>query len=48
LDVLARVAAKEDRKDAIEFVEVLKNHAMNEEEVLYPAALVLGELLQKA
>jgi hypothetical protein len=42
-----RSAALTERKpDQVEFAEKLKLHARNEEQILYPSALMLGDLLQ--
>jgi hypothetical protein len=46
LDGLASAAAMEGRHDLLRFVEALKTHARTEEEVLYPATLLLGEKLR--
>ena len=46
LDDLANPAKAENKTDAIEFTEKLKMHAQNEEEVLYPAAILVGEYLK--
>ena len=46
LDDLANAAKAENKTDAIEFTEKLKMHAQNEEEVLYPAAILVGEYLK--
>lgn len=46
LDELARAARAEHRQTALQFVETLKLHANNEEEVLYPAAILVGEYLK--
>lgn len=46
LGVLAFVAAKDGDHEATEFVKTLTLHARNEEEVLYPAALLVGDMLE--
>lgn len=46
LDDLANTAKTENKPDAVEFTEKLKMHAQNEEEVLYPAAILVGEYLK--
>ena len=46
LDGLAEVAEREGHSDVVRFAEALKQHAQTEEEVLYPAAIVLGDLLR--
>ena len=46
LDDLANAAKAENKTDAIVFTEKLRMHAENEEEVLYPAAILVGEYLR--
>ena len=46
LDGLAEVAEREGHSDVARFAEALKQHALTEEEVLYPAAILLGDLLR--
>jgi iron-sulfur cluster repair protein YtfE (RIC family) len=46
LDNLENTAMKENRQDAISFIADLKSHAMNEEQITYPATIVIGELLE--
>jgi hypothetical protein len=46
LDKLIDVAKKENKTEIIVFAEKLKLHAKNEEEVLYPAAILVGEYLK--
>ena len=46
LDELRRAAAAERHPDVSRFVEELTAHAQNEEQVLYPAAIVVGEWLK--
>ncbi len=48
LDALAAVAEREGHAEVSQFAEKLKLHARTEEEVLYPAAIVLGEHLGAA
>lgn len=45
LDALAEAARAEAHQAALSFVEKLKLHALTEEEVLYPAAILVGEYL---
>jgi hypothetical protein len=46
LDNLVDAAKKENRMEIVHFAEKLKLHAKNEEEVLYPAAILVGEYLK--
>jgi hypothetical protein len=46
LGELRRAAAAERHPDVSRFVEELTAHAQNEEQVLYPAAIVVGEWLK--
>ncbi len=46
LDELIAVATGEGKKQPIEFAEKLKMHAQAEEEVYYPAAILVGEYLK--
>jgi hypothetical protein len=46
LDELGRAAAAERHPDVSRFVEELKAHAQTEEQVLYPAAILVGEFLK--
>ncbi|MGH9972833.1 MAG: hemerythrin domain-containing protein [Nitrososphaeraceae archaeon] len=46
LDNLIEVANKENKMEIVLFAEKLKLHAKNEEEVLYPAAILVGEYLK--
>lgn len=48
LDALKKAAAAENNKQAAEFAEKLGHHAENEEEVMYPAAILVGEYLKLA
>ncbi len=47
LDALVSAAQAEGERDAAAFAEALKDHARTEEEVLYPAAILLGERLRQ-
>ncbi|HET7295574.1 MAG TPA: hemerythrin domain-containing protein [Gemmatimonadales bacterium] len=44
---LAKAAEEEGRLDATAFAERLRLHAATEEEVLYPAAILVGEYLKR-
>ena len=44
LTLLKKVATEEGHPTAIRFVEALQQHSEEEEEVLYPAALLAGKL----
>lgn len=46
LGKLVAVAKKEKRHDVVRFAEKLKLHAKTEEEVLYPAAILVGEFIK--
>jgi hemerythrin HHE cation binding domain-containing protein len=46
LDELGRAAAAERHPEVSRFVAELQAHAQNEEQVLYPAAIVVGEYLK--
>lgn len=46
LDVLIEAAKRENHSEVTRFAVNLKLHAQTEEEVLYPATLVLGEVLR--
>lgn len=46
LDSLIEAAKRENQPEPARFAEKLKLHAQTEEEVLYPATLVLGEVLR--
>ena len=43
---LAAAAREEGQVEALAFAEGLRLHAQNEEQVLYPAALLVGEYLK--
>lgn len=47
LNKLIEAAEKERKSQYVHFAEKLKLHAQMEEEVLYPAAIVIGEYLKK-
>jgi len=47
LKTLIAEALKEERQDVIVFAEKLILHAETEEEVLYPAAILVGEYLKR-
>lgn len=47
LEELKDVAEEEDNKEAIEFADKLILHAKTEEEVMYPAAVLIGEFLKQ-
>ena len=46
LDELEKAAKSENKPGAVEFTEKLRMHAQNEEEVMYPAAILVGEYLK--
>lgn len=46
LDELGRAAAAEQHPEVSRFVEELTAHAQTEEQVLYPAAILVGEFLK--
>jgi hypothetical protein len=46
LNELISACEKENKPHYIEFAEKLKLHAQNEEEVIYPAAILVGKYLQ--
>lgn len=46
LDRLAEAAKAEGRKEAADFAQELRHHARTEEEILYPAAIVVGEYVR--
>lgn len=43
---LATAAKQEKKPDAARFAEALKVHALSEEQILYPAALLVGECIR--
>jgi hemerythrin-like domain-containing protein len=46
LDLLQKVAKTYKEKGVLEFVRKLKNHAKTEEDLTYPAVLMVGRLLK--
>lgn len=48
LDRLAEAARTEHRDEVIAFAGALKQHAQTEEEVAYPAAILVGELVRRS
>jgi hypothetical protein len=46
LDALANAGRQENNQAAQQFAEKLKQHAKTEEEVLYPAAILVGEYVK--
>ena len=46
LKILTEAALKEDKLEYVQFAEKLTLHAQTEEEVLYPAAILVGEYLK--
>jgi hypothetical protein len=42
---LREAGIAEQRQDAVDFADKLALHAQNEEEILYPAAILIGEVL---
>ena len=46
LKILTEAAIKENKLDYVQFAEKLTLHAQTEEEVLYPAAILVGEYLK--
>lgn len=46
LTKLLEAARKENKPEQVQFVEKLKLHAQTEEELLYPAALMIGDYLR--
>ena len=46
LDTLAEAAKKENQPQARQFAEKLRQHAKTEEEVTYPAAILVGEYVK--
>ena len=47
LDELGNAARDENKLFVVEFTERLRLHAQNEEEVMYPAAILVGEILKQ-
>ena len=46
LEVLAEAARKEEKDEFVHFAEKLILHAQTEEEVLYPASILVSEYLK--
>ena len=46
LKILTEATLKENKLDYVQFAEKLMMHAQTEEEVLYPAAILVGEYLK--
>lgn len=46
LDLLEKTAADENHGEVVKFAESLKLHARTEEEILYPAAILIGNYLK--
>lgn len=46
LDYLLSAAKEKNKSEYVEFAEKLKLHAQTEEEVMYPAAILVGEYLK--
>jgi hypothetical protein len=46
LDKLKLAATEENKTEYIEFAEKLKLHAQTEEEVMYPAAILVGKYVK--
>lgn len=46
LRVLEELARKEDNLECVRFADELRLHAQNEEEVLHPASMLVGEYLK--
>jgi hypothetical protein len=46
LEKLTQEAAKENRAEYVRFAQKLRQHAQSEEEILYPAAILVGEHLK--
>lgn len=46
LNVLADAAREEEKMEFVHFAEKLKLHAQTEEQILYPAAILIGEYLK--
>jgi hypothetical protein len=47
LGVLSDAARRAGRSDIVEFAEALTQHARTEEEVLYPAAVLVGQVVRQ-
>ncbi len=48
LDTLTSAATDERHPEIAEFARRLKHHAIMEEQVMYPAALLVGEYIRRA
>jgi hypothetical protein len=46
LDELQAAAEEADQPDVMQFAEALKRHAEIEEEIMYPASLLVGNYLK--
>jgi len=46
LNNLSEIAKKENKEEYVRFAKKLISHAQTEEEVLYPAAILIGEYLK--
>lgn len=46
LELLRKAAKEENQEEVIKFADNLKLHAQTEEEILYPAAILIGEYLK--
>ena len=46
MNALSEAAKAENKADAVYFAQTLKAHALNEEEIMYPAAILVGEYLK--
>lgn len=46
LEALKKAATEEKSEVGLKFVETLSHHAVNEEQVMYPAAILVGEYLK--
>jgi hypothetical protein len=46
LDALSDAGQRENSAEALAFADQLRLHAQNEEEILYPAAILVGEYLK--
>jgi hypothetical protein len=47
LNTLREAAARTGHRDIVAFAEALTEHAQTEEEVMYPAALLVGQLVRQ-
>jgi hypothetical protein len=47
LDELARVAGEEEEPAYAELSAKIRAHALNEEQILYPAAILVGEMVRR-